>query len=351
MGRKRTAVLITTGVAAAMAAGLVIWRLPEANAEPSAVALPGGTAKITKRDLVVTEEVQGHLGYADGRDVTAHRAGVVTSLAAEGSTVRQGQALFAVDREPTVLLFGSVPFYRTLNTAAADGPDVRQLETALKALGYGAGLTVDDHFSSATADAVEDWESDLGRADPDGTVEPGDLVFAAGSLRVASRKTVAGAQVQGPSPVLTVTSTGKVADVDLDVDKTNLVAPGGAVTVELPDGKKTPGKVASVGTDPKAGDNPTVSMVVTLGKPADAKRFDSGSVTVTIEQSREKDALSVPVSALLALSGGGYALQVVDATATAGYRLTAVEVGTVTDDFAGVSGAGVRAGVDVVVPA
>jgi putative peptidoglycan binding protein/HlyD family secretion protein len=352
--RKRTALLIAAGAVAVVTAGVVVWRLPH-DAEPAVAALPGGTARVTKRDLVLTEDVPGTLGYADQRELTAYRAGVVTSLAAEGATVKQGQALFAVGLEPAVLLIGTVPAFRTLSTASSDGPDVKQLERALKALGHGAGLTVDDHFSAATADAVEDWEQDLGRADPDGRVELGDIVFAPGNLRIAARTAPVGSQVQPATPLLSVTATSKVVDVGLEVDKSDLVKPGDAVTVALPDDRKTPGKVAGVGTDPQPNTadpnaDPTVDMVVTLTKPADAKGFDSGAVTVTIEQARTDDALAVPVTALLALAEGGYAVQVPDASRPAGYRLLGVEVGTVTDDYAGISGAGVVAGLEVVVP-
>jgi hypothetical protein len=353
--RRRHALPIAVGTAAVVAGAAVVWQLSGGSAEATATGPAGGTAEVTKRDLVVTEEVQGDLGYADERDLTAHRTGVVTSLAAEGATVKQGRVLYAVDLEPTVLLTGKVPAYRALTTDVSDGPDVKQLETALKALGHGDGLTVDEHFTAATADAVERWEEDLGRADPDGTVELGDVVFAPGAVRVASRSVSVGTQVQNATPVLVVTSTAKVADVDLDVDRSDLVAPGDAVTVSLPDGRQTPGKVAGVGTDPKtdAADpkaDPTVAMVVTLTRPGDAKRFDSGSVTVTIEQSRDDDALAVPVTALLALAEGGYAVQAVDPAQPGGYRLVGVEVGTVTDDFAGITGDGIREGLAVVVP-
>jgi hypothetical protein len=347
--------VVAAGAAVVVAAGVAVWQVAADHPAATASTPAGGTAKVTKRDLVLTEDVKGDLGYADGRDLAADRAGVVTSLVAEGVTIKQGQALYAVDLEPAVLLTGKVPAYRELSTSSSDGADVKQLETALKALGYGDGLTVDDNFTSATADAVERWEEDLGRADPDGKVALGDVVFAPGGVRVAARKVSVGARVQTASPVLTVTSTSKVADVDLSVDKSDLVAPNDPVTVSLPDGKETPGKVAGVGTDPQTSATdpnaaPTVAMVVNLTRPADAKAFDSGSVTVTIEQSREDGAVAVPVTALLALAEGGYAVQAVDASRSGGYRLLGVKVGTVTEDYAGITGAGVREGLEVVVP-
>ena len=46
--------------------------------------------------------------------------------------------------------------------------------------------------------------------------------------------------------------------------------------------------------------------------PIDA--FDQAPVTVGVETEAERDALAVPVGALLALAGGGYALEVVTPT-------------------------------------
>jgi peptidoglycan hydrolase-like protein with peptidoglycan-binding domain len=349
----RRTLILAVGVVLIATVAVVVW--PK-SAPSRTKAAATGTAKVTKRDLAVTEDVTGDLGYADPRDLSAHRAGVVTALAAAGSTVKPGKTLYAIDTEPTVLLTGKVPAYRALNVGSSDGDDVRQLEQSLKDLGYGAGLTVDRHFSSATADAVRDWERDLGRDDPDGTVELGDVVFAPGPLRVAGQSVSAGTQVQAVTTVLSVTGTGKVADVDLDVEKSDLVAPKDKVAVSLPDGKETTGTVASVGTDRKenATDpnaDPTVALVVTLTRPKDATGFDSGPVTVSITQSRDEGVLAVPVTALLALAEGGYAVQVVDPAQPAGYRLIGVQTGTITDDYAGISGPGVTAGLEVVVPA
>ncbi|MBT2398223.1 hypothetical protein [Streptomyces sp. ISL-100] len=63
-----------------------------------------------------------------------------------------------------------------------------------------------------------------------------------------------------------------------------------------------------------------------------------------------KDVLSVPVNSLLALAGGGYAVEVVEAGGK--HRLIAVKPG-LFDDAAGkveVTGTGLKAGQSIVVP-
>ncbi|HJY93819.1 MAG TPA: peptidoglycan-binding domain-containing protein [Streptosporangiaceae bacterium] len=44
----------------------------------------------------------------------------------------------------------------------SDGADVGQLTRDLIALGYGSGLTQSNHYSSATAAAVQRWQSAVG---------------------------------------------------------------------------------------------------------------------------------------------------------------------------------------------
>lgn len=74
-------------------------------------------------------------------------------------------------------------------------------------------------------------------------------------------------------------------------------------------------------------------------------------MTVDITTASVHDALVVPVDALLALSGGGYALEVAGAHGV--HHLVVVTLG-IFDDAEGlvqVSGSGLSAGAVVVVPA
>jgi multidrug efflux pump subunit AcrA (membrane-fusion protein) len=159
-----------------------------------------------------------------------------------------------------------------------------------------------------------------------------------------------------------------VVTLELTVDQVADVEAGTPVTITLPDDTEATGTIADVASEPSTdgsdggddgdgdavdpgGDEETYPVTVALDDPSTADAFDSGSVDVTVERSRTEDATAVPVTALLALSEGGYAVQVADDTQPDGYELVPVEVGTIADDWAEVTGDGIEAGVEVVVPA
>jgi hypothetical protein len=69
---------------------------------------------------------------------------------------------------------------------------------------------------------------------------------------------------------------------------------------------------------------------------------------VNIVSARASGVLAVPVSALVALAGGGYAVQVVSG---GGAHLTGVHTGLFSSSLVQVTGPGLRAGLSVAVPA
>jgi hypothetical protein len=100
---------------------------------------------------------------------------------------------------------------------------------------------------------------------------------------------------------------------------------------------------AADGADPNSA--PKVNVTVTLTGPGAASRIDSADVEVEFLSETHKGVLAVPVGALLALSEGGYAVQV------SGAGLIPVQTGLIADGMAEVSGSGLRAGLKVVTTA
>jgi peptidoglycan hydrolase-like protein with peptidoglycan-binding domain len=248
-------------------------------------------------------------------------------------------------------MYGSLPLYRTLSDGVGDGRDVKQLERNLKALGYGDDMTVDDQFTGVTAEAVKDWQDDMGLSET-GRVDASQVVFEPGAVRVNAVKAEVGDRIGAGRPALTVTGTERVVHVDLDATKQQLAGKGAAATVEMPDGKRVQGRITKVGTVAKASgsgsndqsdDKSTIGVDIGISAEG-AGRLDQAPVTVDLESERSKNVLSVPVEALLALREGGFGVQVVEGATS---RIVPVQAGTFGAGRVAVTGAGLREGMKV----
>ncbi|NDU75698.1 HlyD family efflux transporter periplasmic adaptor subunit [Actinomadura sp. DSM 109109] len=309
---------------------------------------PLATAVVSRGDVVDTEKVDGKLTYGDVRDVWTGMSGVVTWTPEPGATVRRGETLFSAAAKPVTLMYGGRPMYRTLHQGVS-GKDVRQLEENLRALGYG-GMTVDGEFTGATQTAVEKWQDDRGLEET-GQVDPGQVVFLGGAVRVREVKAPEGKRIAQGQPVLAVAGTRRVVHVDLDAGKQDLARKGARVSVELPGGTTVRGTISEVGrvartTGSGQDQKTTVGVDISLGK-AGTGRLDEAPVSVELESERRRGVLSVPVEALLALREGGFGVEVVDGSR----RLVPVEAGAFGGGRVEVSGSGLREGMKVGVPA
>ncbi|HEY3088068.1 MAG TPA: peptidoglycan-binding protein [Jatrophihabitantaceae bacterium] len=316
-------------------------------------------ATVSRRALAAQTQVSGTLGYAHSYAVAGQARGTVTALPNVGQVIKQGQVLYRVDGRPVVLLYGSTPAYRALSEGATasdvTGADVRQLNAALVGLGYASSDDLDptsDEFSWATKAAVEKLQGALG-LDKTGALPLGDIVFEPTALRVTDVTATLGAPAGGS--VLTATSTTRQVSIDLDADLQSTVKDGDAVTITLPDGRTTPGRVSSVGTvatkaQANSDSSPTITVTVALADPQAMGTLDQAPVQVAITTDTVQNALVVPVTALLALAGGGYAVEAVGADGT--HRLVPVSLGLFDDGhgLVQVSGTGLAAGQRVVVP-
>jgi len=295
------------------------------------------------------------LAAADASAASFGQSSVFTALPALGRVVRRGDGLFAIDGAPTILLYGAQPASRAFAPGMSAGGDVGQLNANLFALGY--GRPVGNAFTSETEAAIRAFQAARGLP-VTGRLLLGSVVFEPWPVRVTSVTPTLGAAVQ-PGPVLGVTSTRRVVTIALDASQQTSVKVGDPVTITLPDNSTTTGHVAFVGTvattpssDQGNGpSSPTIEVDVTPDRPGATGNLDQAPVDVSITTGTVRDALVVPVTALLALSSGGYALEEVEA---GGARtLVAVHVGLFddADGLVQVSGSGLAAGRSVVIPA
>ncbi|MEC3995381.1 hypothetical protein VSR01_18305 [Actinacidiphila sp. DG2A-62] len=352
-----TAALLVCGTAAVLA----LW--PRGADAPAAA--PVGTAHlatVARDDLSTSVSVDGTLGYGTPRTLHGGATGRVTWVPVQGATITRGHQLYRIDDRPTVLFYGSTPLYRPLDRVGTVGPDVRVVADNLKALGYdiGAQPAVGSYVTPAppptSAAATGSAESaapgaasadaaarDSASAAPQkvrrgdavlttslraaisrwqhaqqlpatGVLDIPDIVVSTGAVRVAELKAQVGDD--GAADLMTVTGTGKVVTVALSADQFTSLHRGDHVKVTLPDGTTAPGRVVSVGTAVTDSDTggaedtaPTRTVIVTLDRTDAADGVDTAPVHVLFTGTTKKDVLVVPVGALVALSGGGYAVQ------------------------------------------
>jgi peptidoglycan hydrolase-like protein with peptidoglycan-binding domain len=223
-----------------------------------------------------------------------------------------------------------------VETGVDSGPDVRQLERNLETLGYGDDLTVDREFTDATAAAVEAWERDLDREDPDGVVEPGDIVYLTAPGKVIGHDAAVGETLTAGAPVVTISGDAQLVVADVPVAALDAWSRGTAVELRWEDhGDVTTGAVSSIGRDAAgSGDAATVEVVVTLDEQVEG-RPDQSEVSVSLTSAARAGVVAVPVTAIVAGEDGRPAVRlVVGATE----RVVAVTTGLVDGGWIEVRG-------------
>jgi len=327
------------------------------------------TATVTRRSLTSQSVVDATLGKAGTWSVVVPLSssssspaggagpGTITWLPRVGKTVYQGQRIYAVSGTPVVVLYGNVPAYRDLSVGMT-GADVRQLNTGLVKLGYATPAALGprpgwNYYSAETAYAVGQLQTKLGLPET-GTLSLGEAAFLPGPALVTGWGTssVVGSPAPPGTVVLTASSTTPVITIGLDAGQQSEVKLGDPVSITLPDGTITPGMISQIrrvasspssagstggsanspgGPANGSGTGATITVLATLTHPRAAGRLNSAPVTVTITAGRVFNVLTVPVDALLAQTGGGYAVEV---TGPGGHHLVRVTPG-LFDDAAG----------------
>jgi peptidoglycan hydrolase-like protein with peptidoglycan-binding domain len=347
--------------AAALGVGYAVTGRPRADAGTAPVVATT-TAPVTRGTVTERVQVAGTLGY-DGTYPVAHHGspGILTAVPDPGATVSRGGILYAVDNQPVRLLYGTLPAYRGFAAGMPDGPDVAELEANLVALGLDPdhAISVDNHFSAATAAAIRRWQAAWGlpASQRTGALAAGGLTFLPGAVRIGQVQAAAGSTVGPNSAVLTASGTDRVVTVQLTTDRQALVKVGDPVQVTVPSAAPIGGTVIRVGRVASAPTNPggqgggqqagpvTVPVTISVQLPPGSPDLDQAPVQVAIASARHADVLLVPVSALLARPGGGYQVRL------AGGGFVPVQPSLFDDGTGLVEVTGVQLGQQVEVPA
>jgi peptidoglycan hydrolase-like protein with peptidoglycan-binding domain len=325
------------GAALAGAVTAVALRGGQASPEPPAAPPRLATATVTRTDLVATTLTGGTLGYAAGRPVVNQVSGIYTWLPRPGAVVRALGVLYRVDDSPVTLMAGSTPAWRPFTLGMTDGPDVRQLQAGLIAGHFADGLltTPTGHYDLATADAVERWQAARGLT-VTGWIPLGQVIFLPVAVLVGQLNTAVGEAADGGQQPYQVTTSQRTVTVPLNPNLPP-ASLGEAVTILLPSQASTPGTVTALGPD---------RLVVTPGRPRATGTGTNVQVQVSLAVQAARGVLAVPVSALLALAGGGYGVEVV--TPSGAHHLAGVTTGLFAGGKVQVSGPGMAPGTKVV---
>ena len=267
-------------------------------------------------------------------------SGTLTGLREPGAVVTRGHSLvlpWTASRR-AFLLYGALPAWRDFASGMTDGEDVRQLERNLRALGYDPG---DGRRRLGLGD-------DRRREGVPARPRPGRRRHARARRDRVPRRRDADRRGQGRrgrvgrsgpagrrrSPRWSGRSSSSSTRA-----RQHLARRGDKVTVELPTGRRGRGRI-TVGRQGREqggrGERPDRRRHDHAARPP--RRARPGAGGRRLRRRAPKGALAVPVKALLARQGGGYALEL------PGGRKVPVEAGLYADDMVEVAGDGVREG-------
>ena len=340
-------------VVAVAATGAVLLLSAGEPAPAAAQGAPASTAPVREGKLSAAVSQDGILTYRarpDGSPFSAinHARGTYTELPAAGDKVDCGDVLYRVNDKPVLLLCGTVPAYRALHFGDA-GQDIRQLNRNLRVRGAG------DAFTSKTDDALKALQRRKG-VHVTGALALGDAVFLPEAVRIARVTGQLGGPAVPGAQALNATSDTLHVQVNLEPSEQGQVKRGDRAQITLPGNTVVTGKVegfgriaqAPAGQDGSAADA-TIPTSIGLDDPGQARGLDRAPVQVDITTAGVESALSVPVTALVGRSGGGFAVEAVRGAERR--ELVAVTVGLfdTADGRVHVEG-DLRAGDRVVVP-
>jgi len=325
-----------------------------ANAAATPI-VPVSTASVQQRTMESTEEFDGTLGYAGEGVIMSGMNGTYTDLPDAGDILTLGAEIYEVDGTNTsYLMYGNRPAYRALDIDSDNGPDIKQLETSLAAIGFpnvlGANFEPDWNFRAKTETAIEKWQKRTNQ-EQDGRIEMGEVTFMPQDVRITEVVPELGSRSQAGQVLAYTSGTDLVVTLDLQADRREILSEGDQVSVELPDNTEAAGavtEISSVAQTLQGASEPTVEVTIELEDTAVVGDLDGAEVTVSVVRETRPDVLTVPVDALLALREGGYAIEMVADDGST--YLVAAEVGLFDDFGVEVSG-NFGAGDQVVVPA
>ena len=269
----------------------------------------------------------------------------------------------------TVAMYGDHPAWRSFETGMSAGDDIYQLEQNLVSLGYDKdkSILIDREFDENTHKAVEAMQSLMG-VSVTGKLSFKDILFIPGPsvVQYSSSHTELGAMIVTTNPVLglipiekvieksgepEVTKSLQKVNSSIEVANQDLVGVGLSVSIELPDENIIAGTISDIGeiaVIPLGNQGePYLEIVIAIDEVESFPEWTGATVTVSVTKKLASDVLAAPVTSLLAVLGGGYAIEIIENGLT---KLVPVSVGLYADGYVEIDGDGIKEGTEVIVP-
>lgn len=321
--------------------------------EASDVVLTPGPAVVTS-EAQVGAAAQGTLATISSdrtvTDIVSAVVGQVSSPAAAGTAVEHGTILYQVDDVPVVAVAAARsaddPVLEVLTSATFT---TLELEEALAAAGHDpdAEMTVDGSVTAATTAAIERWQQAVGLP-VTGQYDPGYYLVIPGG------QTIDGSVIEEETsgalrPILTASNSELRVEIVVGVADADEFELDQSVSIELADETIVDGTVVEVGVVERSSQqaDPTVTIVIEVLAGSDQELVE-GNATVTTISEAIIGATAIPTRALVSLSEGGFAVEVV--AADGGTNLVSVELGAFDDGYVEVTDGNLSPGDNVVVP-
>ena len=273
----------------------------------------------------------------------------------------------------SISMYGGQPAWRSFQIGMSPGSDIFQLEQNLVILGYDADnlIQIDQQFDEHTERAVKNMQSALDIT-VTGNLFLGDIYFIPGPSVVQYSESYPdlGSRILSTKLVLALIPIEKViteidesggskeireslqkVNTSIEVTNKDLVDLGLEVSIELPDENIIYGKITEIGdiaVIPQANQgDPYIEIAVSLEGNTNLPEWTGAAVTVSVTKKIANNVLTTPVTSLLALLGGGYAIEIIENGVT---NIVPVSVGLYADGWVEIAGEGLKPGLEVVVP-
>jgi hypothetical protein len=159
-----------------------------------------------------------------------------------------------------------------------------------------------------------------------GTLPLGSVVFRPAGVRVGARLVPLGGEASPGSAPFQVTTSSRSVSASIDAANASLARLGASVSIVLPSGRTTPGTITAVGHAPTgAAGSASLSITVTPHGHLRTGRGQAEPVELALTTNVARDVIAAPISALLALAGGGYGVETVGPSGE--HRLVHVRTG------------------------